>query len=228
MRAVVLLSGGIDSSTTLAVARYRGYDPCCLTILYGQKHSREIESAKSIARHLGASDHVIMELPVQLFSCSSLTMKGDIPQRMGPDEVPGEGAIPNTYVPGRNLVFLSLACSWAESIGAKAVFIGATSVDYSGYPDCRREFLESFERTAALATRIGTEGAPIRIEAPLLEMDKAAIIKLGYELGVDLSLTWSCYRGGKKACGRCDSCMYRLKGFKEASLNDPIHYEEMI
>lgn len=228
MKAVVLLSGGIDSSTTLALARSRGYEAYCLTILYGQRHGREVGSARRIAEHFRAAEHVIMELPVELFSGSSLTMKGEIPVGGAVGDDADNLSIPSTYVPGRNLVFLSLACSWAESIGAEAVFIGATSVDYSGYPDCRRAFIESFERTAALATRTGTEGIPIKVEAPLLDMDKARIIKLGDELGVDHSLTWSCYKGGERACGKCDSCMFRLKGFREAGLEDPVIYEEMV
>jgi 7-cyano-7-deazaguanine synthase len=162
-----------------------------------------------------------VELPVGLFDSSSLTGKGEIP-------LDHEGAtcgVPSTYVPARNLVFLSLAFAWAESIGAKAVFIGVTAVDYSGYPDCRPDFIQAFQRTANMATKAGTEGAGISIEAPLMDLSKAEIVKLGSKLGLDHSLTWSCYMGGKKACGRCDSCMYRLKGFKEAGIEDPIEYE---
>jgi len=218
LRAVVLLSGGLDSSTTLAVARSRGYETLCLTMIYGQKHDREVDSARDVARSMGAIEHRIVELPTEMFSGSSLTGKGEVPD--GPTD-----GIPNTYVPARNLVFLSLAVAWAEFSGAQAVFIGVTSVDYSGYPDCRPEFIRSFEIAANLATREGTEGDGIRIEAPLLYLDKASIVNLGKELGLDHSLTWSCYKGGEKACGRCDSCRLRLKGFEEAGLVDPLEYE---
>jgi 7-cyano-7-deazaguanine synthase len=222
MKAVVLLSGGLDSSTTMAIAIDMGYEVHAITILYGQTHRREVDSARMVASSLGAVEHLVVEIPVGTFSKSALTGDREIPLDR---DISIMDDIPDTYVPARNLVFLSIASSWAEAIDADAVFIGATSVDYSGYPDCRPEFINSFEDTLRLATRRGIEGDPIRIIAPLLEMKKDEIITRGYELGVDHSLTWSCYSGGEKACGRCDSCLFRLKGFEEAGLRDPLEYE---
>lgn len=221
MKAVVLLSGGLDSSTTLAIARSEGFAVHAITIIYGQRHEREILSAERIASSLGVEEHRILELPEGMFKGSSLTGQGEVPKDRPMDE---EG-IPSTYVPARNLVFLSIASSYAEAIDADAVFLGATAVDYSGYPDCRPEFITSFRSTLELATKKGVEGIPIDIRTPIITMNKSEIILKGKELGVDHSLTWSCYEGGEKACGRCDSCLYRLKGFKEAGLVDPIEYE---
>ncbi|MFW3146722.1 MAG: 7-cyano-7-deazaguanine synthase QueC [Thermoplasmatota archaeon] len=221
-KAVVLLSGGIDSSTTMAIARSEGYSLYALTLLYGQIHSREVEAARDIASSLGAAEHKIIELPNGTFSGSALTGQKEIPLNRDPNDM---SAIPDTYVPARNLVFLSIALGYAEAMGADAVFIGATSVDYSGYPDCRPEFIESFRKTSGLATKRGVEGNSIEICAPLLQMSKDEIITKGNELGVDYSLTWSCYSGGKLACGRCDSCIYRLRGFEKAGSMDPIEYE---
>ncbi|MGA1792733.1 MAG: 7-cyano-7-deazaguanine synthase QueC [Thermoplasmatota archaeon] len=223
MKAVVLLSGGIDSSTTLAIARSMGYECYALTLLYGQTHEKEILSAKQVALSLDVMDHRVLELPRGMFSKSALT--GDIEMPLDRDIELSDG-IPDTYVPARNLIFLSIASGWAEVLDADAVFIGATAMDYSGYPDCRPEFIGSFERTVNLATRRGVEGRPIQVIAPLLDMKKHQIISKGMELGLDLSLTWSCYLGGEKACGRCDSCGYRLKGFAEIGIEDPIEYEE--
>ncbi|MGA1872433.1 MAG: 7-cyano-7-deazaguanine synthase QueC, partial [Thermoplasmatota archaeon] len=219
MKAVVLLSGGIDSSTTLAIARSEGYECFALTLLYGQIHSREILSARNVASSQEVVEHRIMELPEGMFSGSALTGDMDIPMER---DLEDQDDIPVTYVPARNLIFLSMASGWAEAIDAEAVFIGATAMDYSGYPDCRPEFIRSFQKTMDLGTRRGVEGRPIRIIAPLLHMDKAEIIGKGSELGLDLSLTWSCYRGGDRACGKCDSCRYRLKGFSKAGMKDPI------
>lgn len=221
-KAVVLLSGGIDSSTALAIAGDMGYKVHALTILYGQRHEREVESAKMVANAFNVEEHRIMELPEGLFSASALTYDGDVPV----DGYLERDGIPSTYVPARNLVFLSIAVSWAEAMDADAVFIGVTSVDYSGYPDCRGEFIEAFREASALATRRGVEGNPVKILTPLIDLSKGDIIRRGMELGLDYSLTWSCYKGGERACGRCDSCRYRLKGFREAGIDDPLEYED--
>jgi 7-cyano-7-deazaguanine synthase len=193
-----------------------------LTILYGQTHGKEIGAAREVARSLGVVEHRIMELPEKMLSGSSLTGEGMIPLDRDPEEMI---SIPSTYVPARNLIFLSIASGWAEVLNADSVFIGATAVDYSGYPDCRPEFMDSFEQTVNLATKRGIEGDPIRIIAPLLNMTKAQIIGKGLELKLDYGLTWSCYTGGEKACGRCDSCIHRLKGFELNGIDDPIDYE---
>jgi 7-cyano-7-deazaguanine synthase len=224
LKAVVLLSGGIDSSTTLAIASDLGYELYALTIVYGQRHEREVQAAKLTASHFQVEEHRILELPGGMFRGSALTGDGEIP--MDRDLENAEG-IPDTYVPARNLIFLSIASGWCEVIEGDAVFIGATAVDYSGYPDCRPEFLGSFQGTVNLATKRGVEGRSIRIMAPLVDMTKKEIIQKGHELGVDYSKTWSCYSGGEKACGRCDSCLYRLKGFRMAGLKDPIDYDEV-
>ena len=221
MKSIVLLSGGIDSSTALAIAKERGYECYALTLYYGQKHRRELESAKRVAGSIGVSEHRVASLPEILFRGSSLTGQGKVPVA---DRSENGEKIPTTYVPARNLIFLSLAVGWGEVIGADSVFIGATAVDYSGYPDCRKEFLTSFQETSTLATKKGVEGSPITIEYPLVDMTKSEIILEGIRLGLDYSLTWSCYRGGEKACGECDSCRYRLKGFREAGLEDPLEY----
>lgn len=222
-KGVILLSGGIDSSTVLAMAADMGYDPHCLTILYGQRHEKEVESARKVAISLGAKEHRIITLPDGMFSGSSLTFDSEVPVNNDLDDDTG---IPSTYVPARNLVFLSIAVSYAESIDADAVFIGVTEIDYSGYPDCRPEFIEAFTRAETLATKRGVEGNPIQIITPIIRMSKGEIVREGLRLGLDYGLTWSCYKGGEKACGICDTCRYRLKGFKEAGIEDPIKYEE--
>lgn len=222
MKAVVLLSGGLDSSTTCAMASDMGYDIHALTILYGQTHKKEVRSAGRVGSSLGVLEHRVIELPVGMFSKSALT--GDLAIPMDRD-ISDETNIPDTYVPARNLVFLSIASAWAEALDADAIFIGATAMDYSGYPDCRPEFISSFYETLRLATRKGIEGVPIKVKAPLLHMTKDQIILKGLELGLDHSLTWSCYSGGDKACGRCDSCLFRLKGFEKAGMKDPLEYE---
>jgi len=219
LRCVVLLSGGIDSSTTLAMARNEGYTCTALTILYGQRHDREVRGARMVAASLGVKDHRTVELPPQLFQGSALTGVGEVPLDR---DVSSKEDIPSTYVPARNLVFLSMAASLAESMDADAIFIGATAVDYSGYPDCRKEFLDSFQRTVDLATKRGVEGRPIVVRAPLLDMTKEQIISKGVELGLDLSLTWSCYSGGERPCMRCDSCLFRAKGFELAGIGYPL------
>lgn len=227
-KAVVLLSGGIDSTTTLAVARRDGFDVYALSFRYGQRHGLELERARAVAEHLGARQHVILTIDLRQIGGSALT--ADIPVPKGrPSDQLSQG-IPITYVPARNTIFLALALGWAEVLGAEDIFIGANAVDYSGYPDCRPEYLRAFEHLANLATRAGVEGrAHFRIHAPLLEMTKGQIIQLGHTLGVDYSLTWSCYdpvwRDERPlACGSCDSCQFRLKGFSEAGLTDPLPY----
>jgi len=225
-KAVVLLSGGLDSATTLAVARSEGFRCYVLTFVYGQRHKREIEAAKKVAESLGAAEHRIIEIDPAAFGGSALTdLAIDVPKdRAGLD---GPSQIPVTYVPARNTIFLSYAIAWAEVLGAFDIFIGVNSTDYSGYPDCRAEFIAAFEKTANLATAAAVEGGGrYRINTPIIEMTKARIILTGAKLGVDYSLTHSCYdpdsRG--RSCGRCDSCRLRLRGFAEAGLEDPIEY----
>ena len=221
MRAVVLLSGGLDSATTLAIAIHEGYEVHALSFDYGQRHSRELESAKKIAKYYGVP-HKIMKVDLRQIGGSALTDNIEIPEREL-DEIKDE--IPITYVPARNTILLSFALGYAEVLDADAIFYGANAIDYSGYPDCRPEYVEAFERMANLGTKKGVEGRPIKIIAPLINMSKAEIIKRGMELSVPYQLTWSCYRGGEKACGKCDSCLLRLKGFMEAGYEDPLEYE---
>ncbi|ADD08468.1 7-cyano-7-deazaguanine synthase QueC [Candidatus Aciduliprofundum boonei] len=221
MKAVVLLSGGLDSSTVLAIALEMGYDVHALSFDYGQRHSRELESAKKIARYFNVP-HKIIKIDLRQIGGSALTDNIEVPERQVEDI---EKEIPITYVPARNTILLSLALGYAEVIDADAIFYGANAIDYSGYPDCRPEYVEAFERVANLGTKRGVEGKPIKIIAPIIHMTKAEIIKKGMELGVPYELTWSCYRGEKKACGKCDSCLLRLKGFMEAGYEDPLDYE---
>lgn len=222
--AVVLLSGGVDSTTTLAIARTQGFLPCALSFAYGQRHSRELESAKRVAAALGAEEHLILTLDLQLIGGSALTGEIAVPKGRSLEEI-GSG-IPVTYVPARNTIFLAHALAWAEVLGAEDVFFGANVLDYSGYPDCRPEYIEAFERLANLATKAGVEGrSRFNIHTPLIRMTKAEIIRTGHALGVDFSLTWSCYEPTPdvRACGLCDSCALRKKGFAEAGLTDPLH-----
>ena len=225
-KAVVLLSGGLDSATTLAIARSEGFQCCALTFAYGQRHKREIEAAKKVAESLGAVEHRIIEINLGGFGGSALTDAAiDVPKdRAG---LNGSAQIPVTYVPARNTIFLSYALAWAEVLGAFDIFIGVNSTDYSGYPDCRAEFIAAFEKTANLATAAAVEGrGRYRIQTPIIEMTKSRIILTGTKLGVDYSLTHSCYDPDShgRSCGRCDSCRLRLKGFAEAGLEDPIEY----
>jgi len=223
--AVVLLSGGLDSATTLAVARDEGFSCHCLTVDYGQRHQVELEAARSVARQLGAASHRVVSLDLRAIGGSALTDHIEVPHH----DDPGAGAVPVTYVPARNTVLLALLLGLAEVVGAGDLYIGANAVDYSGYPDCRPEFLRAFEELAALATRAGTEeGVRFRVRAPLLHLSKAEIIRLGVSLGVDYGLTWSCYdpRPGDLACGLCDACVLRLRGFEEAGIPDPVQYLE--
>jgi 7-cyano-7-deazaguanine synthase len=220
VKAVVLLSGGLDSYTAAAAARQDGCELYALTVRYGQVHALEIESARRVARSLDVTRHVEIDVNLAAFGGSSLVGDGEIPADR---EDIGESSIPSTYVPARNTIFLSLALAFAEVSAAERIVIGVNALDYSGYPDCRRDYLEAFERMALLATRAGIQGRPLRIYAPLLRLSKAEIIRLGRELGLDYGLTLSCYSPGPQGqpCGRCDSCRLRARGFAEAGLPDP-------
>ncbi len=221
--AVVLLSGGLDSATTLAVASVEGYECFALSFDYGQRHARELDSAGKVAAALGAQRHLTLRLDLRAIGGSALTDDIAVPKARS-DEAIGHG-IPITYVPARNTIFLAHALAWAEVLGAQDIFIGVNALDYSGYPDCRPEFVEAFERLANLATQAGVEGrSRYRVHTPLIAQTKAQIVARAYELGVDLSLTWSCYEpeADGRACGLCDSCQLRKKGFAEARLVDPV------
>lgn len=219
MNAILLLSGGLDSATAGAMARQEGFELYALTVRYGQVHASEIEAARRVARTLGVRKHLELDVPLAKIGGSSLVGDGEIPKDR---ELDAEG-IPSTYVPARNTVFLSLAMAWAEVVGAGAIVIGVNALDYSGYPDCRPEYLRAFEQMASLATRAGVEGQPLKILAPLLHLSKAEIIRRGLSLGVDYGLTWSCYEPAPdgRPCGRCDSCRLRARGFSEAGAADP-------
>ena len=219
-RAVVLLSGGLDSYTAAAMVQAEGYELYALTVCYGQVHAREIGAARAVARALGVARHVELEVNLAAFGGSSLVGDGEIPKNR---ELSAEG-IPSTYVPARNTIFLSLAMAWGEVLGAGAAVIGVNALDYSGYPDCRPEFLDAFARLAAVATRAGVEGTGFQVLAPLLTMSKAQIVRKGIELGLDYGLTHSCYSpdAAGRPCGSCDSCLLRARGFAEAGLPDPI------
>lgn len=216
-RAVVLLSGGLDSATTLYVARSRGYKAFCLVFDYGQRHGKEIRQAKAVARHSRSSCQAIK---ISLPWGGSALLDKTIPL---PQNRPLQDRhIPVTYVPARNLIFLSFAASYAEAMGAQAIFIGANALDYSGYPDCRPEFFRAFRQTLARGLKISSEGRLIKVEVPLLHKTKAEIIRLGLRLRVPYHLTWSCYQGGRRVCGKCDSCRLRERGFSQAGIRDPI------
>lgn len=218
-RAVVLLSGGLDSTTAAAYARREGWNLYALTVRYGQVHQQEIEAARRVALSLGVVRHAEIDVDLRVFGGSSLTGEGEIPKDRNLME-----AVPSTYVPARNTVFLSLALAWAEVLGAERIVIGVNALDYSGYPDCRPEFISAFEYLASLATRAGVEGRPLRIWAPLQQLTKAGIVRLGLELGVDFALTHSCYDPAPdgRPCQRCDSCQLRARGFAEAGVPDPL------
>ncbi len=225
--AVVLLSGGLDSATALAEAKARGFEPYALTVAYGQRHAVEIEAARRVARATGVGRHVELTIDLRAFGGSALTAEIDVPKDRRADGTGEE--IPITYVPARNTVLLSLALAWAETLGAFDLFIGVNCVDYSGYPDCRPEFLRGFENLADLATRAGVEGqGRFRVHAPLLTMTKDQIIRRGLDLGVDYSLTHSCYdpTPAGLSCGRCDSCRLRLAAFEKLGITDPIAYAD--
>ena len=223
--AVLLLSGGLDSTTLLAHALHEGFDVHAITFRYGQRHAAEIEAARRVARHFGVRDHVIADIDLRTFGGSALTADIDVPKDRGDAEI--AHGIPITYVPARNTIFLSYCLAWSEVLGASDIFIGVNALDYSGYPDCRPEFVDAFERMANLATRGAVEGTvPVRIRAPLLNLGKHEIIALGRALGVDYALTLSCYDPTAEglACGRCDACRLRRRGFAEAAIEDPTRY----
>jgi 7-cyano-7-deazaguanine synthase len=222
--AVVLLSGGLDSATTLGIAKEEGYEVFALSFRYGQRHEIEIDSAEQVAKSLGVGEHRVIEIDLRGFGGSALTDAIEVPKNRGADEM--ASGIPVTYVPARNTIFLSYALAWAEVIGAYDIFTGVNALDYSGYPDCRPEFIAQFEKLAQVATKAGVDGVHYRIHAPLIKMTKAQIIRKAAELGVQFSLTHSCYdpTPDGRACGECDSCLLRAKGFREAGIPDPTRY----
>lgn len=220
-QAVVLLSGGIDSATCGAIARAEGFELYAMSFRYGQRHRVELESASRVAGHLGAKEHRVVAIDLGAFGGSSLTSSLSVPKDRDTD-----GSIPNTYVPARNTIFLSFALGWAEVLGCSDIFIGVNAVDYSGYPDCRPEYIAAYERMANLATRAGVEGRKLTIHTPLIDLTKAQIIRKGVELGLDYGLTHSCYDPSPEghACGHCDSCLIRKRGFEKAGVEDPTVY----
>jgi len=225
-KAVVLLSGGLDSTTTLAIAHNEGYDTYCMSFRYGQRHAMELQCAENIAKALGAKQHIIVDIDLRTFGASALTADIEVPKNRSDTEM--ESAIPITYVPARNTIFLSYALAYAEVLVADTIFIGANAIDYSGYPDCRPEYIEAYQTMANLATQAGVAGkTKLRIRAPLIDKTKAEIIQIGAALGVDYSLTLSCYDPDTEgsACGGCDSCLLRKRGFKEAGIPDPTRYQ---
>lgn len=223
-RAVVLLSGGLDSTTTLAVARRDGHEPLAITFRYGQRHEIEVDAARRVARAAKVADPIVVDIDLRTFGGSALTSELAVPKDRPLDQL--SHGVPVTYVPARNTIFLSYALAYAEVRGAPEIYIGVNAVDYSGYPDCRPEYIAAYQAMANLATRAGVEGSKVHIRTPLIELTKAQIIRLGVSLGVDYSLTTSCYDPTVHgvACGHCDSCILRLKGFAEAGLPDPIRY----
>ncbi len=223
MKAVVLVSGGLDSTTCLAMAREKGFDLYALTFNYGQRHDHELNSAKMVVDFFNIQNHSIIDIDLAQFGGSALTDKIDVPKKRDLSDM---AEIPVTYVPARNTVFLSLALAWAEVLGSFDIFIGVNALDYSGYPDCRPEYISSFEKTANLATKAGVSGSSFRIHTPLIDLTKSEIVKVGLDLGVDYSLTSSCYDPDQDGnpCGLCDACYLRLKGFKEAGIIDPLSY----
>lgn len=223
-RAVVLLSGGLDSTTTLAIAIAQSYQPYALSFDYGQRHNIELEAARRVADSLGAKEHRVAKIDLRVFGGSALTDDLNVPKQRSAKEI--SRGIPITYVPARNTIFLAYALAWAEVIPASNIFLGANAIDYSGYPDCRPEFIEAFESLANLATKAGVEGTRFQIHTPLMKFSKAEIIRKALDFGVDLSLTHSCYDPTPEglACGECDSCLLRLRGFREAGMKDPIRY----
>jgi len=219
-KAVCLISGGLDSAVTAFVAKDSGYEIHALTFDYGQRHDREVECAKKIAEAVGAAEHKIITIDLRALGGSALTDEMiDVP------DAGGEG-IPPTYVPARNTIMLAYCLAWAEVVEADAIYIGVNSIDYSGYPDCRPQYIQAFQKMANLATKRAVEGNPVKIETPLIKLSKKEIIELGVKLGVPFENTWSCYRGEDKACGTCDSCTLRLRGFKDVGVEDPIEYDD--
>ena len=225
-KAVILLSGGLDSTTALAIARAEGFEPYTISFRYGQRHDIELEAAKKVSQRFGAKGHTVIDINLRQLGGSALTSDIDVPKGRNAEEMAGN--IPVTYVPARNTIFLSIALGWAEVLGASDIFIGVNALDYSGYPDCRPEFIDAFEKMANLGTKAGVEGKGFRIHTPLIRMTKGEIIKKGMELGVDYSLTHSCYDPTPEglACGECDSCLLRKKGFADAGIKDPLRYKK--
>jgi 7-cyano-7-deazaguanine synthase len=225
-RAVVLLSGGLDSTTTLAVAIAEGYEAYALSFDYGQRHQIEVEAARRVANSLGAKEHRVAKIDLRIFGGSALTDNVDVPKQRSEAEI--ALGIPVTYVPARNTIFLAYALAWAEVISANHIFLGVNAIDYSGYPDCRPEFIQAFQTLANIGTKAGIEGVRLHIHTPLITFSKSEIIGKASELGVDLGLTHSCYDPSPEglACGECDSCLLRLKGFREAEIEDPISYAQ--
>jgi 7-cyano-7-deazaguanine synthase len=224
-KAVCLMSGGLDSTVTLAIALREGYEVHGLTFDYGQRHRKEIKSAKKIAAHYGLKQHRILQIDLGQIGGSALTDDIDVPKDKTARQIKSSKSIPSTYVPARNTILLSFALAYSEVVGADAIFIGANHIDYSGYPDCRPDYFKAFQRVADLGTKRGIQGRTVEIRHPIIMLDKKAIIKKGAEMQAPFELTWSCYEGAEKACGRCDSCVLRLHGFKEAGLRDPLEYE---
>jgi 7-cyano-7-deazaguanine synthase len=224
-KAVVLLSGGMDSTTVAAIAQRDGFDVHALSVRYGQRHAVELDAAMRVAARLGIRHHVVIDLDLRAFGGSALTGDEPVPKDTPMAEIGTR--IPATYVPARNTIFLSLALAWAETLGAHDIYLGANALDYSGYPDCRPEYLDAFARMADLATRAGVEGARLTIHTPLLRLTKAQIVARGLELGLDYGLTSTCYdpAADGTACGRCEACLLRLKGFEEAGVPDPVRYQ---
>ena len=228
-RAVVLLSGGLDSATVLAIANAEGYETYALSFSYGQRHTVELDAAHRVAKQLGAARHIVFDLGMRAIGGSALTDDIDVPHHDSVDQLDSSSA-PITYVPARNLIFLSVAAGWAETVGAKDIFIGANALDYSGYPDCRRPFLDKFEEAATLGTVAGADGGmKFRVLAPLVDLTKAQTIQRGLELGVDYSITHSCYDPSPsgQACATCDSCLLRKRGFEDLGLTDPVLSESV-
>jgi len=225
-RAVVLLSGGIDSTTTLAIAMAEGYEAYALSFNYGQRHQIEVEAARRVANSLGSEEHRVAKIDLRIFGGSALTDDVEVPKQRSETEI--AHGIPVTYVPARNTIFLAYALAWAEVISVNHIFLGVNAIDYSGYPDCRPEFIKAFQTLANVGTKAGIEGARLQIHTPLITLSKSEIIGKASELGVDLGLTHSCYDPSPEslACGECDSCLLRLKGFREAGIEDPIRYAQ--
>jgi 7-cyano-7-deazaguanine synthase len=223
-KALVLLSGGLDSTTILALARQAGFEPCAMTFRYGQRHEFEVEAARRIVKQMGVARHVVVEIDLRVFGGSALTDEIQVPKKASVEQIGDD--IPITYVPARNTIFLSFALAWAEVLPARDIFIGVNALDYSGYPDCRPEYIGAFQRLANLATKAGVEGDGITIHAPLIQLSKAQIIARGLELGVDYGLTTSCYdpAADGRACGHCDACLLRQRGFAQLQVADPTRY----
>jgi len=224
-KAVVLLSGGLDSTTTLAIAKNEGYEPYTMTFRYGQRHDVEIQCAQKIAQQFGVQDHVIVDIDLRSFGGSALTGDFDVPKGRLVEEM--DAGIPITYVPARNTIFLSFALAWAEVLNSFDIFIGVNAVDYSGYPDCRPEYIAAYQTMANLATKSGVEGKPVTVHTPLIELTKSEIVRKGLALGVDYAITNTCYDPlpTGEACGKCDACQLRLKGFRENGMEDPAPYQ---